>query len=684
MNAKAHTKTSLLDPHALDLYQVGSAIAMNNAASAAATAAVTSALTHGQDAISIGSQDAAASPLPEENGNASTTAAVAATGNAIIDGVLQGTRWAGGTISYADTDSAADYQGGYSSDQNANGTSAQNEAFSAFTDAQRLAMHAALNVDVISQLSGAVGFSVEGFTNLTVGYGGQGANNVTIRAANSGDAGTAYAFYPNNSIYGGDTFFGNAYDGTVYTLKDPIAGSYGWHTMIHELGHSLGLKHGHEGGGPGGTAVPAEYNSIEFTVMTYATYIGDVSGGYDYEPYGAPQTYMMIDILALQTMYGADFTINSGNTIYTWDPTTGQSFIDGALAIDPAENRIFSTIWDGNGTDTYDLSNYATNTRIDLRPGENSTFDAAQLAFLGGGPNGGFARGNVFNAFQFGGDARSLIENANGGTGNDTMTGNDIANVFNGNDGNDVIDGNGGNDTANGGGGNDRFYMDSGDGIDDFDGGTGTDTLDFTSLGMNAVIVNLSAQTWEGFGVTADAIGLERVIGSAAGDRITGNNAKNMIRGEDGNDTVIGGKGNDLLYGNNGNDVLKGFVGNDAVGGGIGKDSLSGGTGRDLFMIGALDVSTVAVIGRDLILDFKHSERDRIDLRGIDAEDTAVGDQAFTFIGKGPFTSTEGELRYRNAGGMTIVSGDVNGDGVADFAVDLDDKLSLVGRDFLL
>ena len=50
-------------------------------------------------------------------------------------------------------------------------------------------------------------------------------------------------------------------------------------------------------------------------------------------------------------------------------------------------------------------------------------FSAAQLAYLGGGPNGGYARANVFNALQYNGDTRSLIESAYGGAGNDDIVG---------------------------------------------------------------------------------------------------------------------------------------------------------------------------------------------------------------------------------------------------------------------
>ena len=180
--------------------------------------------------------------------------------------------------------------------------------------------------------------------------------------------------------------------------------------------------------------------------------------GYTNEAYGYPQTYMANDILALQTLYGANFTTHSENTVYSWSPTTGQEFINGVAQLAPGNgaggsaNRIFETIWDGNGIDTYDLSNYTTAVSINLNPGASSITSATQLAYLG---NGHYAAGNIYNAYLFNNDARSYIENAIGGSGNDTLIGNAIANNLNGGDGNDTLIGGAGNDTIVGGSGTD-------------------------------------------------------------------------------------------------------------------------------------------------------------------------------------------------------------------------------------
>lgn len=735
MNARIRTNSLLFDPTGLDQDRIAWSSALNAGAPSTRLFNITVPDWTGDwspaktiIAPTIGSSDAIGAPdfsatggneaqVPEENGDLSVTIAVGATGNAIIDGVLSGVRWNETFITYSDTDSSADYQVGYTSDQNGNGISAQNEAFSQFTAAQMIAFHAALNAATYTQLSGAVGFSVEGFTNLAIDYAGAGSGASTIRAANSGDAGTAYAFYPNNGVNGGDTFFGNTYDGTSNSLKNPIAGNYAWHTMIHELGHSLGLKHGHELGGPGNTAVPAAYNSVEFTVMTYASYIGDVTGGYDYENFGAPQTYMMIDILALQTMYGADFTINSGNTVYTWDPTNGNSYVGGVLAIDPGANRIFSTIWDGNGIDTYDLSNYTTNLRLDLRPGENSTFSAAQLAFLGGGPNGGFARGNVFNAFQFAGDARSLIENANGGSGNDNITGNNANNTLTGNGGNDTIDGLSGNDTLNGNGGNDTllagsgidvinggdgddwieggfstdtvdggtgndtFYVRDGEFGDNTDGGTGTDVLDVSNYTTRGAIVNLGTNTYDfspTFGGPYSIVNVENVRGTQIADTITGNALANAIDGNGGDDNLLGGAGNDTIDGGGGNDIIQGGDGDDVINGGSGVDLMYGNSGNDTFRIFA---GWTGGIGEAM---FGAAGYDTFDTSGVLLDATInLQDGTFTYLpgGSGPISLSSIEKAV-TGGGTDNLTGSAEANALFAGAGD-DNLFGLAGNDTL-
>ena len=86
----------------------------------------------------------------------------------------------------------------------------------------------------------------------------------------------------------------------------------------------------------------------------------------------------------------------------------------------------------------------------------------------------------------------------------------------------------------------------------------------------------------------------------------------------------------------------------------------------------------------DTITDFSHAQGDRIDLAGIDARFTVAGDQAFTFIGTAAFTGVAGQLHIWQNAGRTIVSGDVNGNGTADFNIVLTGTINLVAADFVL
>jgi len=498
---------------------------------------------------------------PVENGSGATTAAVVASGNQGIDGLLIGTRWANAAITYSDPDSVADYQAGHP------------EAFSNFQqiDAQQLlAAHFALNEFTYTQSPSAGGFSVEGFTGLIIDYAGSGSGAGTLRLANTSNPSTAYAYYPNNGSSGGDSFYGGS-------GRTPTMGDYDWHTMLHELGHSLGLKHGQETTVFG--AMPTNLDSMEFSVMTYRSYIGSPLTGYTNEQFGYAQTYMMYDIAALQYMYGADFSTNSGNTTYTWNPLNGNTVINGTAAITPGGNRIFLTIWDGGGTDTYDLSAYSSNLTVDLSPGGHSTFSTTQLADLNQFAAGFEARGNVFNALLFQGNTASLIENAIGGSGNDLMTGNQGANVLTGNGGNDTLNGLTGTDTLYGGTGNDLLIDDDAINFDAMYGGSGIDTADFSGNGFtdNRIIYDLSTQTVSVVnpaGNTQVINGVENLITSNAAETLIGDDADNTFTANGGADFLVGGGGADTLYGGDANDTIEGGFVTDAVYGGAGDDLL--------------------------------------------------------------------------------------------------------------
>ena len=424
-------------------------------------------------------------------------------------------------------------------------------------------------------------------------------NTADIRVAETSLSNpTAYAYYPAPDN-GGPTYSGDVWFGSESDYGNPIAGSSGWHAAIHELGHAFGLKHGHETDVYG--ALPADRDSLEFSVMTYRSYVGGPPTFYMPEEFGGPQTLMMYDIAALQEMYGADFATNATNTTYTWNPTTGEMSLNGVGQGAPGANRIFLTTWDGGGNDTYDFSNYTSLTAgshplIDLRPGAwtNLTTQVALLDNINGDQ---FAHGNIYNAFLYHGDARSYIENAIGTSSGDAIYGNDIANLLQGGNGDDTLYGGDGNDSLTGGDGNDTLY--GGAGNDTLDGGLGDDTL-APGLGDGTLFGGSGNDVADFSALTADLF-LSRTA-------ITGVPAVSMtsietVIGGSGNDTILGDStAADMLIGGAGNDQLLGGGGDDILDGGTGNDFMDGGAGNDTFVVdSAADAPLDTSGGRDLV-----------------------------------------------------------------------------------
>ncbi len=209
----------------------------------------------------------------------------------------------------------------------------------------------------------------------------------------------------------------------------------------------------------------------------------------------------------------------------------------------------------------------------------------------------------------------------------------------------DRLSGLGGDDVLEGRGG--------GDGLD---GGLGSDTASYDHA-ESGVTANLATPAKNKGDAKEDSyVSVENLEGSSFGDTLVGNGLANRISGHGGNDRLSGLAGADVLIGNGGADWLR------------------GGTGPDRFVYRAPQDSRVG-LARDVITDFDGGSPgapvDQIDLRAIDAKSGQEGDQAFAIIGNAPFTHTEGELRISATGTSAIVSGDVNGDGVADFEIEL-------------
>ncbi|MBI4755802.1 MAG: M10 family metallopeptidase C-terminal domain-containing protein [Betaproteobacteria bacterium] len=410
----------------------------------------------------------------------------------------------------------------------------------------------------------------------------------------------AYAHYPEYAPEGGDIWLQpGIFD------SDLSPGGFKYFALLHELGHALGLQHPHESG------MPASLDSIEYTVMSYRAWVGDVADDNAY-PAGMtffPTTPMIYDIVAIQYLYGANLISHAGNDTYSWGP--GQN--------------IFETIWDTGGTDTLDWSNQSSNAIINLSEGAWSWLGPNRLS----GPGPQYTNKNLALAFG------TVIENANGGSGADWIYGNWTANDLRGNDGNDVLYGYAGNDELSGGSGNDIIF--GGDGNDiisgGFDsdwlyGGAGDDSLVAGYTGIDVLIGGDGNDTLNArFAGTAETPGTYRTVmlGGAGNDSFTGSGGADWLDGGDHNDSLWGEAGNDAIFGGAGNDSLNGRFGNDWLWGGAGDDVLSGnqgidglfgGAGNDTFAFTAYELDAGLI---DVIYDFGDAgaDNDSILLTGI-------------------------------------------------------------------
>ncbi len=609
------------------------------------------------------------------------TTTYASTGNAYIDGVLGDVKWAVNEFTFSFPTSGSFYGSRYGSGEPTNN-------FGTLNAAQQAAARATF--DAYASVANLK------FTEIAE----TSTQHADLRLAMSDAPSTAWAYLPSTAAEGGDVWFNKS---SGY-YSNPVKGNYAYATFLHETGHALGLEHAHEA-----YVMPLDRDSMEYTVMSYRSYVGaSLGGGYTNEKAGYAQSLMMYDIAALQHMYGADYTANGGDTRYSWSTATGEMLINGVSQGAPGANRIFLTVWDGGGNDTYDFGNYTTDLKVDLRPGGWTTTSSTQLAKLHY-DGSKVAAGNIANALLHNNDGRSLVENAIGGSGDDVIFGNSAAN------------------SLLGGAGNDRLYGLQGDdrlvcgiGNDIMDGGGGIDCASFEGIAQNIVVrlgflegLDTGAGIkwlWNIEGLIGGS-GNDRLVGDAGNNRLDGGLGNDVLDGGSGIDTVTfesvaqniiarlgymegldtgvgikwiwntqnltGGSGNDYLFGDAGPNQLEGGAGNDVLVGGGGADILVGGDAGDRFVFQFVNDSLPGV--RDTILDFT-SGPDAIDLTAIDANSKLAGDQAFTFLGDSRFTGRPGELNFRDG----IVSADVDGDGVADFQIEITNVPTLIESDFYL
>ena len=321
----------------------------------------------------------------------------------------------------------------------------------------------------------------------------------------------------------------------------------------------------------------------------------------------------------------------TGNTAAnTLDGGNGNDILIGGLGAD--------SMIGGGGNDTYGVDN-ALDSVVELAGGGTDRIDSSvsySLALLD----------NVENLTLTG----TLANSATGNAFANTLTGNAAANTLDGGDGNDILIGGLGADSMIGGGGNDAFVVDNAlDSVVELAGGGTADRVNSSISYSLALLDNVENLLLTG---TAAITG----TGNAFANTLTGNAAANTLDGGDGSDMLAGG---------------------------LGVDHLTGGVGIDRFILNSLAESAVGTGLRDVIADFV-SGTDKIQLTAIDANSSTAANDAFSLIGTGAFGNVAGQLRYFADGGDTVLEGDVNGDGVADFQLQLTGNHTFFAADFLL
>ena len=471
-----------------------------------------------------------------------------------------------------------------------------------------------------------------------------------IRVAYLGPGLGNYAYTPPNNAFApsplnGDIWIGGSFAGTIDS--DRINYLY---NLNHEIAHALGLQHPHES--PNYNPL---FDNTRYSVVSYAhpadsrwyTFTASANGGWTATVTSVRgSSPMVMDIAALQALYGADPDTRAGDDTYLWN--------DGAL--------IFQSIYDAGGVDTFDLAQNRRGSIVDLTPGAYSSIsrisDLDDLArfYVETNPSlnmsvqqlrgtlGSNASQTFMNRDNLGIAFTTVIENVIGSQFADTIVGNIANNVLQGGGGDDFIYGYEGDDVLTGGSGNDNL-----------DGGLGSNTAVFSGL-RSAYSISWNGQ----IGTVVGPDGTDTITNVAwlrfADQTIAATPTGGLlVHGGVTDNVMIGSALDDTFYGMMGNDTLTGGDGDDILNGGDGDDVLDGGQGTDMadYQGATTGVSVNLATGQVLGL----SGADRLisieNVRGSDQNDTLTGDAGANVLWGGGGR----DLLFGGAGNDRLIAG---------------------------
>lgn len=499
--------------------------------------------------------------MPSPNGSTAASY-ISLSGNTHIDSLLGGSKWGGSlgqgfSLSYSFFSEGLSY---YATDY-----SSDNEYLAAYrlTSGQMTSIRNAL------QSWGTV-------TNLSFQEVQDSATwTGDLRFAGYSDMGSqaaAWAYYPTTAPVGGDVWIGPATNDTA-----PLAGTYDFHTFVHEIGHALGLKHTFETESDNNNILSGIYDDARYSVMSY-------NADYDFLPSGP----MLFDVAAIQYLYGKNMGWQTGNNTYNWD----------------ASARIFQTIWDAGGVDTIDASNQLRGVSINLNSGQFSSIGQDIYNYA--------TRQYTNNCLTIA--YGCTIENATGSGYADQLTGNAANNTLNGGAGADQMIGGDGSDTyhvdnigdsvvesSNSASGtdivlsslanytlpdnvenlllyasgaiqgkgnalNNIIYASQGDNVIDGAAGVDTASYQFSTSAVSVSLASSGAQATGGSGADT-LLNIENLFGSNHADKLFGNTKNNTLNGVGGADQMSGGDGSDTYFIDNIGDTVTETNSSSATGG---------------------------------------------------------------------------------------------------------------------